>query len=122
MDICYIEKASELLNKKLDSMFDYGEYILDATKYAATEYHESFHKGEMTYELDLIGLHILVNYFFKEGFISIVKFHVSGGWSNESPIFREKILSKTKLNIFGSFKNPRENVLTRLSYHVGNVG
>ena len=97
MDICYIEKASELLNKKIESMFDYGEYIVDATKYAATQYHKSFHKGEMTYELDLIGLHILVNYFVKEGFISIVKFHVSDGWSNESPIFREKILSKTKL-------------------------
>ena len=97
MDIYYIERASELLNNKLEYMFDHGEYIVDATKFASTEYHETFHKGEITYELDLVGLHILVNYFVKEGFISIVKFHVSDGWSNESPIFREKILSKTKL-------------------------
>ena len=97
MNIEYIERTSEFLNKKLEDMFDYGEYIVDATKYAATEYHEAFHKGETTYELDLIGLHILVNYFFKEGFVSIVKFHVSDGWSHESPIFREKLLSKVNL-------------------------
>jgi len=97
MDPCYMGKASELLNGKLEDMFDYGEYIVDSTKYVATEYHESFHKGETTYELDMVGLHILVNYFVKEGFISIVKFHVSDGWSNESPIFREEILSKIKL-------------------------
>lgn len=97
MDISYIERASEFINKKLELIFTHGEYIVDATKYTATQYHEVVHKGETTYELDMIGLHILVNYFFKEGFISIVKFHVSDGYSNESPIFREKILSKIKL-------------------------
>ena len=93
----YIHKASEYLNNKLENMFDYGEYITDATKYSTNEYQEVLHKGERTFELILVGLHIIVNYFFKEGFISIVKFYVSDGWSNESPIFREKILSKTKL-------------------------
>ena len=97
MDICYIEHASEFLNEKLEDMFDYGEYITDATKYAAKEYHEVLHKGKTTFELILIGLHIIVNYFFKEGFISIVKFHVSDGWSHESPIFRDKLIPNAKL-------------------------
>ena len=97
MDSTYIEKASELLNDKLEDMFDYGEYIVDATKYSANEYQEVFHKGQTTYELILIGLHIIVNYFIKEGFISIVKFHVSDGWSHESPVFREKLLHNANL-------------------------
>ena len=97
VDIGYIEKASEFLNEKLEAMFDYGEYITDATKYTTTEYNEVFHKGQSTFELIMIGLHIIVNYFFKEGFISIVKFHVSDGWSHESPIFREKLLPEAKL-------------------------
>jgi len=97
MDISYIEHVSEFLNEKLEDMFDYGEYITDATKYATTGYNEVFHKGQTTFELILIGLHIIVNYFFKEGFISIVKFHVSDGWSHESPIFNEKLLPNAKL-------------------------
>lgn len=97
MDYVYIEKASEFLDDKLESMFGHGEYIIDATKFSTTEYHEVFHKGKTTFELILIGLHILVTYFFKEGFISIKKFFVSDGWSHESPIFREKILPKAKV-------------------------
>lgn len=99
MDISYIERASEFLNEKLEGMFGYGEYIADTTKYATTEYNKVLHKGQTTFELILIGLHIIVNYFFKEGFISIVKFHVSDGWSHESPIFREKLLPKAKLKL-----------------------
>lgn len=97
MEPPYIEKISESLNHKLESMFDYGGYIVDATKYTINEYQEVFHKGENTFELILLGLHIIVIYFVKEGFLSIVKFHVSDGWSHESPIFREKLLPKAKL-------------------------
>jgi len=97
METEYIERISDSLNDNLESMFDYGEYIADATKYATTEYHKVLHKGQTTFELVLIGLHIIVNYFIEEGFLSIVKFHVSDGWSHESPIFREKLLPKAKL-------------------------
>ncbi len=97
MDISYIEHAAEFLNEKLEAMFDYGEYIVDATKYTTNEYQEVMHKGQTTFELIMIGLHIIVNYFFKEGFISIVKFHVSDGWCHESPIFRDKLLPNAKL-------------------------
>lgn len=100
MDYSYIERAAAWLDKQLEFMFGHGEYIVDATKYTTTEYHEVPHKGKMTFKLVLIGLHILVTCFFKEGFISIKKFFVSDGWDHESPIFREKILPhvKTKPN------------------------
>ena len=97
MEISYIEQASEFLNEKLEEMFGYGEYITDATKYTTTEYQEVLHKGQTVFELVMIGLHIIVNYFFKDGFLSIVKFHVSDGFAHESPIFREKLLPKAKL-------------------------
>lgn len=97
MEPAYIEKISDYLNQELESMFDYSEYIVDATKYTTNEYQEVFHKGQSTFKLVMLGLHIIVNYFVKEGFLSIVKFHVSDGESHESPIFREKLLPNAKL-------------------------
>lgn len=93
----FAHRANSLLHQKLESMLDYGDYITDATKIATTEYEQVEHKAGVTWKLIVMGLHILIQYFFVPGLLSIVCFEVTDGKKHEAPIFREKVLPKAKL-------------------------
>lgn len=99
----FAHKANASLHKMLEEMLGYGDYITDATKITTTEYEQTISGGEMVWKLLTVGLHIIVQYFFKEGFLSIVCFEVTDGKAHESPIFREKLLSKANLQKFRRF-------------------
>lgn len=114
----FAHKASKFLHKKMEKMFNYGDYIVDATKITTTEYEEVEIKGIPTWKLLLYGLHIIIQYFLKEGFLSIVCFEVADGRSHEAPIFREKLIPKAEFQknrrMFGDKGFPSEDTFEEL--------
>ena len=55
----FAHKANTLLHAKIESMFDYGDYIVDSTKISTTEYEQITYQGVDMWKLIVMALRIL---------------------------------------------------------------
>ena len=114
----YSHMAGALLHSKIEKILDYGDYVTDATKISTTRYEKLKCRLENTLKLTVMGLHIVIQYYIKEGFLSIVCFEVTDGESHESPIFRNQLLEKGKFQknrrMFGDKGFPSEKTFKKL--------
>lgn len=93
----YIQDAIYLLDLMICKI--YGEedhYICDSTGIATTIYEKIIYAGEEVLNIICNKLHIVVSYFEKFGVLVIKKAVITQGDANDSPVFRNKLVTNVK--------------------------
>ncbi|MBI2672704.1 transposase [Candidatus Woesearchaeota archaeon] len=93
----YVNDLVFKLHKKIIGIDDAGDYIADSTKATCDRLKIVNKAGEDIFYHDTWKLHLLVQYIFTLGVISIVSAFSSEGSVNDSPSLRNKLLHKEKV-------------------------
>jgi len=97
LTVDYINDLVFKVHKKIIGINDAGDYIADSTKATCDRLKVINKAGEDLFYHITWKLHILVQYIFTLGLISIVSVWSSDGDVNDSPTLRNKLLKKNKI-------------------------
>ncbi len=93
----YVNNLVFLVHKKIIEIKDVGDYIADSTKVTCDRLESKIYKGKETFVHVNWKLHILVQYIFTLGLVSIVSVFSSPGEVNDSRPLRNELLKKGRL-------------------------
>lgn len=97
LDLNYINDLVFSIHKKIIEIDNNGDYITDSTNATCDRLKSTIKAGEETYYHITWKLHVLIQYIFTLGIISIVSIWSTKGEASESPILRSKLLKKGQL-------------------------
>lgn len=90
----YINELIFQVHLKIIKVNEEGDYIADSTKITCDRLVLVENKGEDIWNHETLKLHILAQYLFTIGFVSIVRFFPSSGELNDSPPLRDQLLQE----------------------------
>jgi len=93
----YVNSLVFAVHKKIVGIDDVGDYIADSTKATCDRLKPLFYRGSKQLEHTTWKLHILIQYIFSIGLLSIVSVFSSKGEANDSPFLRNHLLEKHKV-------------------------
>ncbi|MFH1209802.1 MAG: hypothetical protein V1663_03365 [archaeon] len=97
LDLNYINDIVFSIHKKIIGIEDVGDYITDSTKATCDRLKITNDGGKDTYYHITWKLHVIIQYIFTLGVISVISLWSTNGERSESPILRNKLLNKKKL-------------------------
>lgn len=93
----YVNSLVFAVHKKTVGIDDAGDYIADSTKATCDRLKPAFYRGSKQFEHITWKLHILAQYIFTLGLVSIVSVFSSRGEVNDSPVLRNHLLEEGKV-------------------------
>lgn len=94
----YVNRLVYAVHKKIINIDNVGDYIADSTQLTTDRLKMVLRAGKEDFEHQTWKLHILVQYIFTLGLLSIVSVFASPGEANDSPPLREHLLEAGKVS------------------------
>lgn len=94
----YINRLIYRMHKKIIAISNDGDYIADSTKLTTDRLKPILREGKDDFEHITWKLHLLVQYIFTLGLLSIVNVYSSPGEMNDSPPLRKHLLKARKVS------------------------
>jgi len=97
LNLNYINNIVFSIHKKIIGIDDAGDYIADSSNVTCDRLKVKNTAGEKEFHHITWKLHVLIQYIFTLGLISVISIWSTKGEASESPIFRSKLLKKDRV-------------------------